>query len=187
MLEFITAVLPMLRRRIKSLLPPIVQNAPLLSHFIHEMIKFDTILREEYFYAPFGSNPETQWKGITHEVLVKQNWFGPWLDVEKSCKPILCCSLGLRSQNPDLSPFIVALSRYQNILVAKDAWEIDYDSVEEREAKPTKSAIRLKDLLEAITGRRQQVHKCPAVTNKNPERRSISTAHFLCSTASILD
>lgn len=46
----------------------------------------------------------------------------------------------------------VALSRFQNILSADDASQIDYDFVEEHDAKPTKSAIRLKDLLETITG-----------------------------------
>jgi RAD50-interacting protein 1 len=46
----------------------------------------------------------------------------------------------------------VALSRYQTIVSAKDAWEIDYDSVDPSMTKSTKSAIRLKDLLETITG-----------------------------------
>lgn len=49
--------------------------------------------------------------------------------------------------------YTVALSRYQNIINAEDAWQIDYDSVEANEAKPTKSALRLKDLLETITDR----------------------------------
>ncbi|KAF8437405.1 TIP-1 family-domain-containing protein [Terfezia claveryi] len=130
-LEFITAVLPMLRRKIRNLLPQIVQHAQLLSHFIHEMIKFDTVLRDDYLYAPYGTDAEAIWEGITHEVLVKDNWFAQWLKVEKD----------------------FALSRYQNIVNADDAWQIDYDSVEEHEAKPTKSAMRVKDLLETITER----------------------------------
>lgn len=76
----------MLRRRIRNLLPSIVQHAPLLSHFIHEMIKFDTVLRDDYLYAPYGYNADTQWKGITHEVLVMDDWFGQWLKVEKDCE-----------------------------------------------------------------------------------------------------
>lgn len=47
----------------------------------------------------------------------------------------------------------VALSRYHNILSADDAWVIDYDSADPNDTKPTKSAIRLKDLLETITDR----------------------------------
>jgi hypothetical protein len=51
-----------------------------------------------------------------------------------------------------LTRWIVALSRYHNILKAEDAWVIDYDSAGPNDAKPTKSALRLKDLLETITG-----------------------------------
>ena len=85
-LELITAVLPMLRRRIKNLLPSIVPHAQLLSHFIHEMIKFDTVLRDEYLYAPYGLDADALWEGLTHEVLVKDDWFWQWLKVEKDCK-----------------------------------------------------------------------------------------------------
>jgi len=55
---------------------------------------------------------------------------------------------------------LVALTRYQSIIGADDAWQIDYDSVEDHEAKPTKSAIRLKDLLETITGEISIFHLC---------------------------
>lgn len=47
---------------------------------------------------------------------------------------------------------LVALSRYQNILDAKDSGELDYDSVDPGNTKPTKAAIRVNDLLETITG-----------------------------------
>lgn len=60
--------------------------------------------------------------------------------------------LHLYFDDAELTCIKVALSRFQNILNADDAWQIDYDSVEEHDAKPTKSAIRLKDLLETITG-----------------------------------
>lgn len=150
-LELISAILPMLRRRIRNLLPQIVKHAQLLSHFIHEMIKFDIILRDEYLYAPYGTHADAIWKGITHEVLVKDDWFWQWLKVEKDCKYVkeLGCKI--------LTLQIVALSRYQNIINANDAWQIDDDSVEANEAKPTRSAIRLKDLLEAITGNTRTV------------------------------
>lgn len=82
--EFITALLPIVRRKTKHLLPQILDQAQLLSHFIHEMIKFDAELREEFFYAPFGC--EGPWKGMTHEVLVVENGFAGWLKVEKECK-----------------------------------------------------------------------------------------------------
>ena len=50
--------------------------------------------------------------------------------------------------------FLVALSRYENIIDARDAGDIDYDSVEPGVTKPTKAAIRVNDLLESITGTR---------------------------------
>lgn len=47
---------------------------------------------------------------------------------------------------------VVALSRYQEIVDAKDAGEIDYDSVEPGRSKPTRAAVRVNDLLESTTG-----------------------------------
>ncbi|KAG0635592.1 TIP-1 family-domain-containing protein [Tuber brumale] len=128
--EFVTALLPMLRRKIHHLLPEILDQAQLLSHFIHEMIKFDAELREVFGYVPFGC-ADGEWKGVTHEVLVVEGGFVGWIKVEKE----------------------FALSRYHNILDAEDAWVIDYESVEPKETKPTKSAIRLRDLLETVTDR----------------------------------
>ncbi|RPA89814.1 hypothetical protein L873DRAFT_1822137 [Choiromyces venosus 120613-1] len=128
--EFVTALLPVLRRKIHHLLPQILDQAQLLSHFIHEMIKFDAELREEFGYLPYGC-ADGEWKGVTHEVLVVEGGFVGWIKVEKE----------------------FALSRYHNILDAEDAWVLDYDSVEPKETKPTKSAIRLRDLLETVTDR----------------------------------
>lgn len=45
----------------------------------------------------------------------------------------------------------VALSRYTRIIEARDAGEIDYDSVEPNRTKPTKAAVRVNDLLEQVT------------------------------------
>ncbi len=49
--------------------------------------------------------------------------------------------------------FIVALSRYQDILDDKESGGIDYDSVDASATKPTNAAIRVNDLLETITDR----------------------------------
>ncbi len=73
----------MLRRKIFVTLPRITDQPQLLSHFIHELIKFDTVLRDEWTYDPLHGNGE--WKGITWEVLVARDWFGRWLQVEKDC------------------------------------------------------------------------------------------------------
>ncbi len=80
----ITALLPMLRRKIFSLLPKIANQPHLLSHFIYELVNFDVSLRDEWSYD--GGNSVMGWKGLTWEVLVKKDWFGKWLKVEKDCR-----------------------------------------------------------------------------------------------------
>ncbi|MCJ1246578.1 hypothetical protein MMC30_003787 [Trapelia coarctata] len=125
----ITALLPMLRRKIFTLLPQISKQPQLLSHLMHELMSFDVSLREDWGYdGGFGAEG---WKGLTWEVLVKRDWFGTWLKVEKD----------------------FALSRYHNIIDAPESGEIDYDSVDPGATKPTKAAIRVNDLLETITDR----------------------------------
>ena len=79
----ITALLPMLRRKVFSLLPKIANQPQLLSHFIYELMNFDVSLREEWRYD--GGNSVMGWKGLTWEVLVKKEWFSKWLKVEKDC------------------------------------------------------------------------------------------------------
>ncbi|EWC45231.1 hypothetical protein DRE_05958 [Drechslerella stenobrocha 248] len=130
--EFITSLLPIVRRKIDNDMPALAAQGPLASHFIQQTIKFDTMLREEYMYSPFGIDPD-DWKGITHEVLAVNDgdFFKKWMAVEKD----------------------FALARYESIIAAEDAWLIDYDSVEPNETKPTKSAFRLKELLELVTER----------------------------------
>jgi len=85
--EFITAIIPVLRRKIDRDLPVIMAQGALSSHFVEEMIKFDTTLREEFFYSPHGTEP-SQWRGLTYEVLVQNNgvFFDSWLGAEKECK-----------------------------------------------------------------------------------------------------
>lgn len=125
----ITALLPMLRRKIFSLMPQISKQSQLLSHLIHELMSFDVSLRDEWNYD--GGHAIEGWEGLTWEVLVKQGWFGRWLEVEKN----------------------FALSRYQNIIDSPESGEIDYDGVDPGATKPTYAAVRVNDLLETITDR----------------------------------
>ncbi|KAI9760861.1 MAG: hypothetical protein M1835_000086 [Candelina submexicana] len=125
----ITSLLPMLRRKVFSLLPQVAGQPQLLSHLIHELIRFDTDLRDDWGYdAGQGTDG---WKGLTWEVLVIKDWFGRWLQVEKD----------------------FALSRYREIIGNPESGEIDYDSTDPGTTKPTKAAIRVNDLLETITDR----------------------------------
>ncbi|KAK7546714.1 TIP-1 family-domain-containing protein [Phyllosticta citricarpa] len=126
---FVTALLPMLRAKIFATLPQAASQPQLLSHWVHEIMNFDTNLREEWRYD--GGYGAVGWKGLAWEVLVSQDWFDRWLHVEKE----------------------FALSRYQAIIDTPDSGELDYDSVDPGATKPTKAAIRVNDLLETITDR----------------------------------
>ncbi|KAF2011714.1 RINT-1 family protein-like protein [Aaosphaeria arxii CBS 175.79] len=126
---FITAVLPMLRTKISALLPKVARDAQLLSHLMHELMKFDTTIRDEWRYD--GGFGVEGWNGLSGEFLVQGDWFGRWLQVEKD----------------------FALARYQSIIDAPDFGDLDYESVDPKATKPTKGAIRVNDLLETITDR----------------------------------
>jgi hypothetical protein len=127
---FITALLPMVRQKINAIVPQVATNPQLLSHFLHELMNFDTDLRETWNYLsdPYSSEA---WEGLASELLSQQNWFDRWLQVEKE----------------------FALSRYKDIIDTPESGQIDYDGVEGNATKPTNAAIRVNDLLETITDR----------------------------------
>ncbi|KAF1843640.1 RINT-1 family protein-like protein [Cucurbitaria berberidis CBS 394.84] len=129
MSAFITALLPMLRTKIGSLLPKVAGQPQLLSHLMHEVMSFDTTIRDTWGYD--GGYGIDGWKGLSWEFLVQGDWFGRWLQVEKD----------------------FALSRYQSIVDDPDFGDLDYESVDPNATKPTKGAIRVNDLLETITDR----------------------------------
>lgn len=140
----ITALLPMLRRKVFTVIPNIARQPHLLSHFVHELMNFDISLRDEWGYD--GGCGIDGWKGLTGEVLAKKQWYDRWFEVEKDCSYILTIMEGITDVRK------VALSRYQNIIDNPESGEIDYDSVEASATKPTYGAIRVNDLLETITG-----------------------------------
>jgi hypothetical protein len=80
---FITALLPMLRVKIGALLPKVAAQPQLLSHLLHEVMRFDTTIREDWRYD--GGYGLEGWKGLAWEFLVQGDWFGQWLQVEKDC------------------------------------------------------------------------------------------------------
>jgi hypothetical protein len=127
--SFITALLPMVEAKCLSFLPQISQQPQLLSHFLHELMAFDTTLRETWGYIPIP-RMVAEWKGLTWRMLNTHGYFDTWLRVEKD----------------------FALSRYRSIRDAPDSNDIDFDA-EPGQTKPTKGAIRVNDLLETITDR----------------------------------
>ena len=74
----------MVRHKVFGMLPQVSKQPQLLSHLIRELMSFDVSLRDDWNYD--GGNAVEGWKGLTWEVLVKKEWFGRWLDVEKNCK-----------------------------------------------------------------------------------------------------
>lgn len=91
MSAFITALLPMLRVKIGALLPSVAPQPQLLSHLMHELMSFDTTIREEWRYD--GGYGIDGWKGLAWEFLVQEDWFGRWLQVEKDCTLDISTSL----------------------------------------------------------------------------------------------
>ena len=92
MSAFITALLPMLRTKIASLLPKVAGQPQLLSHLMHEVMSFDMNLRDNWGYD--GGHGVEGWKGLSWEFLVQGDWFGRWLQVEKDCMRALLSQLG---------------------------------------------------------------------------------------------
>lgn len=86
MSAFITALLPILRTKIGALLPKVANQPQLLSHLIHEMMSFDSAIRDTWAYD--GGHGLSGWNGLSWEFLVQANWFDQWLRVEKDCMHI---------------------------------------------------------------------------------------------------
>ncbi|KIW31061.1 uncharacterized protein PV07_02744 [Cladophialophora immunda] len=126
---FITALLPMVEAKCLSFLPQISQQPQLMSHFMHELMVFDTAIRDTWGYVPIP-RMLAEWRGITWRVLTTHGYFALWLKVEKD----------------------FALSRYRSIRDASDSNDIEFDA-DATQTKPTKGAIRVNDLLETITDR----------------------------------
>src|SRR5271154_6214266 len=80
--EFITALFPILQHKIDYIMPDLLKNPSLLSHFMHENLVFDTTLREEYLYIPAGKE---KWDGLIQYSLKSPRVFATWRDTEKNC------------------------------------------------------------------------------------------------------
>lgn len=127
---WIVSLLPMMRKKLLYLMPQVSSRPQLFSHLIHELVKLDMTLREECQFN-LTDDAASPWRGFTWMVLVKDYWFDHWLAVEKD----------------------FALARYEAIVDDPGASVLDYTHNEHDRVmgiKPTKAAVRLKDLLCAI-------------------------------------
>lgn len=126
---FITALLPMVQRKVISFASQVTSQPNLLSHLVRQVLDFDKSIEENYAYTP--ESPSTAWRGLAFFLLDTSGYFQRWLDVERD----------------------FALARYNSIIEAAEGGELDWDSVASDATKPTKAAIRVNDLLETVTDR----------------------------------
>lgn len=122
---FITALLPVVKEKINSVLSQIGKEPDQLSQFINELFTFDQTIRDKFNYD--GGNAEYGWKGLSWDVL--DSWFDEWSRVEKD----------------------FALTRYQEIIKSADAGEIDYDGAPAGKTKTTHGAAKVTDLISNVT------------------------------------
>lgn len=126
---FITALLPMVQDKLRSVAQQLTSQPSFFSHLVQEVIRFDNIVKDSYSYTP--SSPSVLWSGLSYFVLDSCGHFKQWLAFERD----------------------FALARYQSIMDAPGAGELDYNAVHASVTKPSKAAVHLNDLLETITER----------------------------------
>ncbi|KAF9574340.1 hypothetical protein EC968_006847 [Mortierella alpina] len=128
--DFIRLLLEAVERKIRLSVPAMLASPEILSHAIHEALRFDRTLRENEDYIPPGQT--TDWQGTVQVYLGNREWLKTWLRVEKE----------------------FAVARYTQIMDDVDAWQPAYDDMGDKEyIIPTKSAEKLMDLLEIVTER----------------------------------
>ncbi|KAK8123832.1 hypothetical protein PG999_003750 [Apiospora kogelbergensis] len=131
----ITALLPVLRQKVESVVQHGLKNPQYLSSLMVQLMDFDDTIRSRFSYD--GGDAENGWPGITSEVL--DQYFREWLKFEKE----------------------FALERYQTIINSHDARNIDYDYSTPGKMKPTYGAVRVTDLLRSVTSQYERVRRLP--------------------------
>ncbi|KAI1438131.1 RINT-1 family protein [Xylaria sp. CBS 124048] len=129
----ITAMLPVMREKIDTVLEEALGNPQFLSGVMIQIMNLDDELRSRFDYD--GGNQDDGWSGLASEVLEKH--FDVWLSAEKE----------------------FALERFRGILNSADARNIDYDYSAPGKMKPTYGAVRVTDLLRSVTSQYQRVRK----------------------------
>ncbi|KAF9163802.1 hypothetical protein BGX21_001372 [Mortierella sp. AD011] len=128
--DFIRLLLVAVERKIRNSVPEMLSSPEILSHAIHEALRFDKTLREVEYYMPPGQTKD--WQGTVQIYLGNREWLRTWLRVEKE----------------------FAVARYTQIMEDTDAWQPAYEDMGDKALiVPTKSAEKLLDLLEIITDR----------------------------------
>ncbi|KAG7293774.1 hypothetical protein NEMBOFW57_003831 [Staphylotrichum longicolle] len=130
---FITSMLPVMREKIATTITETAGDTAFLSSLLSRLMTFDERLRSGFTYD--GGDAEEGWGGLTSEVLSQH--FRTWLEAEKK----------------------FALERYQAIMAAPDARNIDHDFAGTGKTKPTFAAVRVTDLLRSVTTQYERVRR----------------------------
>ncbi|KAI1170401.1 RINT-1 family protein [Nemania sp. FL0916] len=129
----ITAMLPVMREKIDTVVQEGLKNPQFLSSLMGQIMNMDDELRSTFNYD--GGNQEQGWAGLASEVLDKH--FDVWLGAEKE----------------------FALERFRAILNSSDGRTIDYDYSTNGKMKPTYGAVRMTDLLRTVTTQYERVRR----------------------------
>ncbi|ROT35827.1 RINT-1 family protein [Sodiomyces alkalinus F11] len=130
---FITAMLPVLRKKVHHVVADAVKDPTFLSSLMVQLMTFDENVRSRFGYD--GGDPDRGWAGLTTEVLEK--WFEPWFLAERE----------------------FALERFRAIMESREARNIDYDYAGPGKTKPTYAAVRVTDLLKTVTSQYERARK----------------------------
>ncbi|ODV92181.1 hypothetical protein CANCADRAFT_30419 [Tortispora caseinolytica NRRL Y-17796] len=120
--EFILAWLTVLKPHVTASIPLVSSNPALLNHLVTESVKFDTAMRSEY---KLRYRDGQQWITITDFILSNPTVSNTWLGSEND----------------------FVRKRYEQILSSAKAFEIELETGDEMDLKPTASARRLVQLL----------------------------------------
>lgn len=129
----VTAMLPVMREKVQAVASEAVKTPAYLSGFMSELMTLDDNIRTRYSYD--GSDPDLGWPGLAADVL--DDHFDAWFRVERD----------------------FAIERFEKILESQDARKIDYDYAVAGKMKPTFAAVRILDLLRAVTSKYERLRK----------------------------
>ncbi|CAG8692606.1 3344_t:CDS:2, partial [Ambispora leptoticha] len=126
--DFIRCLLTAVTRKLNQSVNALVNSPQNFSHTVFETLQFDQVIRTVHLYLPPGKK---QWNGCVEVFTGRKEIFKAWLKIEKE----------------------FAEMRYNEIMHAEDAWEIEDEETIDEDLQPTKSAAKIMELLELVTSR----------------------------------
>ncbi|PHH89984.1 hypothetical protein CDD83_4812 [Cordyceps sp. RAO-2017] len=129
----VTALLPVMRDKVRAAAAEAAREPAHLSAFLSQLMALDNDIRTRFNYD--GGDPEHGWPGLAADVL--RDHFDAWFRVERQ----------------------FAVDRFEKIMDSQEARKIDYDFAVAGKMKPTFAAVRVLDLLRAVTAKYERLRK----------------------------